>query len=63
VADIARAPSPDAQFDLVVLPWHNCVNHHFRRRLGDYPIEAWRQFLRAWRITERVVESIPQAVR
>jgi hypothetical protein len=60
VSDIARASSPDAQFDLVVLPWHNCVNHQFRRRLGEYPMSAWRRFLSAWKITERLVESLPR---
>jgi hypothetical protein len=60
VADVGRAPSADTQFDLVVLPWHNCVNARFRRRLGDYPIAAWKSFLAAWRITERLVESLPK---
>lgn len=59
VNDIARAGSPDAQFDLVVLRWHNCVNTQFRRRLGEYPLPAWKKFLVAWRINERVVESFP----
>jgi len=60
VADIARASSPDAQFDLVFLPWHNCVNSQFRRRLGEYPLPAWQRFLSAWKITERFVESMPR---
>jgi hypothetical protein len=60
MADVARARSADAQFDLVVLPWHNCVNTQFRRRLGDYPMAAWQRFLAAWRITERLVESLPR---
>jgi hypothetical protein len=60
VADVARASSPDAQFDLVVLPWHNCVNSEFRRRLGEYPLPAWQRFLSAWKITERLVESMPR---
>jgi hypothetical protein len=58
--DVARATSADAQYDIVVLPWHNCVNAAFRRRLGDYPIVAWQQFLAAWRITERLVEILPK---
>jgi hypothetical protein len=61
LGDVSRAPSADAQFDLVVLPWHNCVNHQFRRRLGDYPMASWQRFLSAWQITERLVESLPQA--
>ena len=60
VSDIARASSSDAQFDLVVLPWHNCVNYQFRRRLGEYPMSAWQRFLSAWKITERFVESMPR---
>jgi hypothetical protein len=56
---VARAGSPDTQFDLVVLRWHNCVNDHYRRRLGGYPMAAWQQFLAAWRINERVVEVLP----
>jgi hypothetical protein len=60
ITEIARAPSPDAQFDLVVLRWHNCVNNQFRRKLGEYPLPAWKRFLSAWRINERVVEILPQ---
>jgi hypothetical protein len=63
LADVARAATPDAQFDLVVLPWHNCVNDQFRRRLGDYPMAAWQNFLVSWKITERLIESLPQAGR
>jgi hypothetical protein len=59
IGDIARAGSPDAQFDLVVLRWHNCVNDEFRRKLGGYPMPAWKRFLAAWRVNERVVENIP----
>jgi hypothetical protein len=59
INDVARAGSPDAQFDLVVLRWHNCVNNQFRRKLGEYPMSAWKRFLSAWRINERVVEAFP----
>jgi hypothetical protein len=60
VTEVAHAASPDAQFDLVMLPWHNCVNTQYRSRLGEYPMAAWKRFLSAWRITERVVESFPR---
>jgi hypothetical protein len=60
INDVTRAGSPDAQFDLVVLRWHNCVNNQFRRKLGEYPLPAWKKFLSAWRINERVVEVLPQ---
>jgi hypothetical protein len=63
LGEVARAAGTDSQSDIVVLPWHNCVNHQFRRRLGDYPIAAWQNFLTTWRITERLVESVPQAGR
>ena len=59
IDDIARAGSPDGQFDLVVLRWHNCVNNQYRGKLGEYPMPAWKRFLTAWRINERVVESLP----
>ena len=59
ITDVARAGSPDAQFDLVVVRWHNCVNNQYRRKLGEYPLPAWNRFLAAWRINERVVEVIP----
>jgi hypothetical protein len=59
VADVARAPSRQAQYELVVLPWHNCVNEAARRRLGDYPMPAWQRFLAAWGITETFVETPP----
>jgi hypothetical protein len=55
------AASANAQYDMVVLPWHNCVNDQFRRRLGDYPIAAWQRFLSKWGIQERFVELMPQA--
>jgi hypothetical protein len=50
-----------AQHDMAVLPWHNCVNTVFRRRLGEYPIAAWQRFLSTWGIQERLVELLPQA--
>jgi hypothetical protein len=53
--------SNNAQYDMVVLPWHNCVNDMFRRRLGDYPMAAWQHFLSKWGIQERFVELLPQA--
>ena len=53
--------SNNAQYDMVVLPWHNCVNDLFRRRLGDYPMAAWQRFLSKWGIQERLVEMMPQA--
>lgn len=53
--------SNNAQYDMVVLPWHNCVNDLFRRRLGDYPMAAWQRFLSKWGIQERFVEMMPQA--
>jgi hypothetical protein len=59
IGEIARTSSADARFDLVVLRWHNCVNSQFRRKLGEYPLPAWKKFLSAWRINERVVESFP----
>jgi hypothetical protein len=59
IGDIARAGSADAQFDLVALRWHNCVNSQYRRKLGEYPMPAWKRFLSAWRIKERVVETVP----
>lgn len=55
------ATAANAQYDMVVLPWHNCVNDQFRRRLGDYPIAAWQRFLSKWGIQERFVEMVPQA--
>lgn len=63
LADVTSAATPDAQSDIVVLPWHNCVNYQFRRRLGDYPMTAWQHFLSSWKITERLIESLPQAGR
>jgi hypothetical protein len=55
------AAASTAQYDMLVLPWHNCVNDLFRRRLGDYPIAAWQRFLSKWGIQERLVELLPQA--
>jgi hypothetical protein len=56
---LLAAGSPAAQFDLVVLRCHNCVNDRYRRTLGDDPSPAWRRFLSAWQIRERVVENLP----
>jgi hypothetical protein len=58
--EAVRELSSKAQFDVVVLRWHNCVNSLFRRRLGEYPMGAWRRFLSAWQITERFVEALPR---
>ena len=58
VAAVRGASSREAQFDLVVLDWHNCVNALVRRRLGEYPLAAWQRFLRAFGITERFVETV-----
>jgi hypothetical protein len=60
--DVARARA-DAQFDLVLLRWHNCANALVRRRLGEYPMRDWKRFLSAWQITERFVENIPEPQR
>ena len=35
------------------------MNNQFRRKLGEYPMSAWKRFLSAWRINERVVEAFP----
>ena len=43
----------------MVLRWHNCVNNRYPRTLGDYPLPAWRRFLSAWHIHERIVENLP----
>jgi hypothetical protein len=56
---VARAATPHAQLDAVTVPWHNCANARFRRRLGDYPMAARRRFLAAWRITEHVIGVAP----
>jgi hypothetical protein len=62
LAQVERgASATGAQYDMLVLPWHNCVNDHFRRRLGDYPMAAWQRFLSKWGIQERFVELMPQA--
>jgi hypothetical protein len=62
LAQVERgAAASGAQYDMVVLPWHNCVNDQFRRRLGEYPIAAWQRFLSKWGIQERFVELMPQA--
>jgi hypothetical protein len=58
--EAVRELSSKAQFDVVVLRWHNCVNSLVRRRLGEYPMGAWRRFLSAWQITERFVEALPR---
>jgi hypothetical protein len=63
LAQVQRGAVSGAQYDMVVLPWHNCVNDQFRRRLGAYPIAAWQRFLTTWDIQERFVELMPQAGR
>jgi hypothetical protein len=60
--EVARAGS-DAQFDIVLLRWHNCANSLVRRRLGEYPMGDWRRFLSIWQITERFIESLPEGQR
>jgi len=59
LAAVRRAPTRQAQDDLVALDWHNCVNDLGRRDIADYPLPAWRRFLTAWEISERLVETLP----
>jgi hypothetical protein len=59
LAAVDRALSRQAQDDLVALDWHNCVNDLGRRDIAGYPLPAWRRFLAAWDITERLVETLP----
>lgn len=59
VAAVRRASSREEQDDRVALDWHNCVNALARRDIGDYPLPAWQGFLRAWSITERLLETLP----
>jgi hypothetical protein len=58
LSEVTRASSREAQDDLVVLRWHNCVNELVRSRLGAYPLEAWRSFLATRGITEKIIEKL-----
>ena len=37
--------------------WHNCMNDAFHESYGEYPIEAWRVFLKEFGIQETVVTT------
>jgi hypothetical protein len=36
---------------------HNCINGAFRKRLGEYPIDAWQRFLAAYGIKETFLDD------
>jgi len=61
LAALAAAATPAARHHLAAHDWHNCVNDAYRRRLGDYPLDAWERFLRANGITERFTERTQEA--
>lgn len=44
-----------SKYKLVKHEWHNCLNHVFRSRLGEYPLQVWKQFLADYEIQEEVI--------
>lgn len=48
---IERTSSQGDKYQLTK-DWWNCMNRPFRERLGDYPLEAWQGFLKAYGIEE-----------
>lgn len=53
--DLAKAPEYKAAYQLVWKDWSNCVNSAVRKQLGPYPMSAWDNFLRTYRIKESFV--------
>jgi len=52
-AQSAREKYPLASFD-----WHNCMNEAFQKKLGPYPIDSWKAFLKDYGITDRLWSDI-----
>lgn len=59
---LEQTATREERYRLAVHDWHNCVNDAFRRRLGEYPLEAWQRFLRAHGIEERVADPFEAGV-
>jgi hypothetical protein len=38
--------------------WHNCTNKTVREQLGEYPKQAWKAFLDAYGIRERIESTV-----
>ena len=57
---LGQARAPDDTYHLTAHAWHNCVNDLYRRRLGEYPLDAWEAFVRAHGILEALLEALFQ---
>lgn len=53
-APLTRAAQ--ARHRLAGVGWRDCMNERFRERLGTYPLENWREFLRTFGVEEEIVE-------
>ena len=56
---VVEAPltrSAQARHRLAGVGWRDCMSERFRERLGAYPIESWREFLRTFGVEEELVE-------
>ena len=45
------------KYKMTLYEWYNCLNRIFRKHLGEYPLEAWEQFLATYGIKEELVSD------
>ena len=53
--EIDSAKNNYIKYRLALYKWYNCLNHVFRKSLGEYPFKAWEQFLATYSIKEELV--------
>jgi hypothetical protein len=56
---LRSAQSREEKYRIVKTEWANCVNKSEKNNLGIYPIESWEASLKAYGITERYTEKVP----
>jgi hypothetical protein len=57
--ELQSATTLPLRYELSRKSWHKCMNHAWLKASPGYPMKAWRTFLSAYGITERVT---PKAV-
>jgi hypothetical protein len=52
IRKLKEAPDATARWQLTWIDWHNIVLQCYEERVGKYPAEAWRQFMRQYHVRE-----------
>jgi hypothetical protein len=45
---------PEARYRLAAYTWRGCMSDRFQQRFRPYPMDGWREFLRAYGVEEEV---------